>query len=74
MHENKLENIGIRSPLYLKALEKANIDIEQIPDISSVDKLPDNSIISEKLKEWEQKNTLNINSIEPKPLLELKDV
>lgn len=55
LHENKLENIGIRSPLYLKALEKANIDIEQIPDISSVDKLPDNSIISEKLKEWEQK-------------------
>lgn len=74
LHENKLENIGIRSPLYLKALEKANIDIEQIPDISSVDKLPDNSIISEKLKEWEQKNTLKINSIEPKPLLELKDV
>ena len=74
LHENKLENIGIRSPLYLKALEKANIDIEQIPDISSVDKLPDNSIISDKLKEWEQKNTLKINSIEPKPLLELKDV
>lgn len=74
LHENKLENIGIRSPLYLKALEKANIDIEQIPDISSVDKLPNNSIISEKLKEWEQKNTLKINSIEPKPLLELKDV
>lgn len=74
LHENKLENIGIRSPLYLKALEKANIDIEQIPDISSVDKLPDNSIISEKLKEWKQKNTLKINSIEPKPLLELKDV
>ena len=74
LHENKLENIGIRSPLYLKALEKANIDIEQIPDISSVDKLLDNSIISEKLKEWEQKNTLKINSIEPKPLLELKDV
>lgn len=74
LHENKLENIGIRSPLYLKALEKANIDIEQIPDISSVDKLHDNSIISEKLKEWEQKNTLKINSIEPKPLLELKDV
>lgn len=74
LHENKLENIGVRSPLYLKALEKADVDLDQIPDLSSITALPADEQIGQKLKDWEQNNTLKIEKNDSHPLLELKDV
>ncbi len=74
LHEDKLEKAGVRSPLYVKALSKADIDLAQISDLTSVSALPANPEIANKLQTWENTQT------DPKPekegsvLLELKDV
>ncbi len=52
LHENRLEDIGVRSPLYLKALEEAGIDVASIPDLTSVAALPDEAEIDNKLQYW----------------------
>lgn len=74
LHENKLENAGVRSPLFVKALSKANIDLKQISDLTSVSTLPDNLEISEKLQIWENKQVEPNSEKEGSTLLELKNV
>lgn len=74
LHENKLEDIGIRSPLYVKALEKAGIDLTCIPDLTSVEALPNEAEISNKLQYWVDHSTLEGEKEEMTPLLELKGV
>lgn len=55
LHQDLLESVGVRSPLYIKALEKAGVDLKQLPDISSIDALPEEKNIAEKLQSWENK-------------------
>lgn len=43
LHQNKLEDIGVRSPLYLTALFKAGVDLDTIPDLTSIEALPDDA-------------------------------
>lgn len=74
LHENRLEDIGVRSPLYLKALEKANIDIANIPDLTSVAALPDEPEIGHQLQDWVNHSILEGEKEETIPLLELKGV
>ena len=74
LHENRLEDIGVRSPLYLKALEKANIDIANIPDLTSVAALPDEPEIGHQLQDWANHSILEGEKKETTPLLELKGV
>ena len=74
LHENRLEDIGVRSPLYLKALEKANIDIANIPDLTSVAALPDEPEIGHQLQDWVNHSILEGEKKETTPLLELKGV
>ena len=74
LHENRLEDIGVRSPLYLKALEKANIDIANIPDLTSVVALPDEPEIGHQLQDWVNHSILEGEKEETIPLLELKGV
>lgn len=74
LHENRLEDIGVRSPLYLKALEKANIDIANIPDLTSVVALPDEPEIGHQLQDWVNHSILEGEKEETTPLLELKGV
>lgn len=74
LHENRLEDIGVRSPLYLKALEKANIDIANIPDLTSVVALPDEPEIGHQLQDWANHSILEGEKKETTPLLELKGV
>ena len=74
LHENRLEDIGVRSPLYLKALEKANIDIANIPDLTSVVALPDEPEIGHQLQDWVNHSILEGEKKETTPLLELKGV
>lgn len=74
LHENKLEDIGVRSPLYVKALEKAGIDLTSIPDLTSVEALPNEAEISNKLQYWVDHSTLEGEKEETTPLLELKGV
>ena len=74
LHENKLEDIGVRSPLYVKALEKAGIDLTSIPDLTSVEALPNEAEIGNKLQYWVDHSTLEGEKEETTPLLELKGV
>ncbi|MDY2787484.1 MAG: ABC transporter ATP-binding protein [Lactobacillus amylovorus] len=74
LHENRLEDIGVRSPLYLKALEKANINIANIPDLTSVVALPDEPEIGHQLQDWVNHSILEGEKEETTPLLELKGV
>lgn len=74
LHENRLEDIGVRSPLYLKALEKANINIANIPDLTSVAALPDEPEIGHQLQDWANHSILEGEKKETTPLLELKGV
>lgn len=74
LHQDKLESIGVRSPLYIKALKKADIDLNQVSDLSSIDSLPTDSDIKEKLSTWENKQP-NLSIKEPsEPLLTLNKV
>lgn len=74
LHENKLEDIGVRSPLYVKALEKAGIDLTSIPDLTSVEALPNEAEIGNKLQYWVYHSTMEGEKEETTPLLELKGV
>lgn len=75
LHENKLEDVGVRMPLYIKALQEAGVDLSKISDISSISKLPENSKISEKLSLWEKSSSVEqSNKEQPEKLLTLNNV
>lgn len=74
LHENCLEDVGVRSPLYLNALKKANVDLTRIPDLTSVAALPQDPEIAKQLQEWQNNITLSGEKEETHPLLELKGV
>lgn len=74
LHQDLLESVGVRSPLYIKALEKAGVDLKQLPDISSIDALPEEKNIAEKLQSWENKQVPPKQKTEKQPLLTLKNV
>lgn len=74
LHENCLEDVGVRSPLYLNALKKANVDLTRIPDLTSVAVLPQDPAIAKQLQEWQNNITLSGEKEETHPLLELKGV
>lgn len=74
LHNNLLEKNGVRNPLYLSALKKAQIDLNQIPDLTSVNALPDDREIARKLQNWQDKITITGEKEETHSLLELKGV
>ena len=74
LHQNKLEDIGVRSPLYLTALTKAGVDLDAIPDLTSIKALPDDEKIGQKLQKWADDASLTSKKEEKQPLLELKGV
>lgn len=74
LHEDKLEKIGVRSPLYVKALEKAHVDLANIKDLTSVQALPNSPKIQEELASWEKGQTLVKTKNNPTTLLTLKHV
>lgn len=74
LHQNKLEDIGVRSPLYLTALTKAGVDLDAIPDLTSIKALPDDEEIGQKLQKWADDASLTSKKEEKQPLLELKGV
>ena len=74
LHTDKLEKVGVRSPLYVKALEKAGINLLEVPDLTSVKELPESSTIKEKLETWESKQTEPDELDHKKALLKLENV
>ena len=74
LHTDKLEKVGVRSPLYVKALEKAGINLLEVPDLTSVKELPESSTIKEKLEIWRSKQTEPDELDHKKALLKLENV
>ena len=74
LHTDKLEKVGVRSPLYVKALEKAGINLLEVPDLTSVKELPESSTIKEKLEIWKSKQTEPDELDHKKALLKLENV
>lgn len=74
LHQNKLEDTGIRSPLYLTALIKAGVILDKILDLSSIGSLPESSKIKQKLQNWIKQTNQNNKETKKQPLLELKGV
>ncbi|WP_251716286.1 ABC transporter ATP-binding protein [Lactobacillus agrestimuris] len=74
LHTDKLEKVGVRSPLYVKALEKAGINLLEVPDLTSVKELPKSSTIKEKLEIWKSKQTEPDELDHKKALLKLENV
>lgn len=74
LHEDKLEKVGVRTPLYIKAMEKAGVDLNKITEIDNILSLPDNSEISTKLQTWTSSNSNDTTPKNSKPLLALTNV
>src|SRR5699024_12274599 len=62
LHEKCLEDVGVRSPLYLNALKKANVDLTRIPDLTSVAALPQDPAIAKQLQERSEEHTSELQS------------
>lgn len=74
LHENKLEKVGVRSPLYVKALEKAHVNLKQINDLTSVSALPADAKIKDQLQSWSSKQKKETVKSKKTPLLTLQNV
>lgn len=74
LHQDLLESVGVRSPLYVKALTKAGIDLNSLPNLTTIQALPVNDEIKTKLQTWENKQRKTFSSPKKQALLELKHV
>lgn len=54
LRQDILHQAGIRPPLYLEALRQAKISLEQLPDVTSVAKLPTDPTIAQALAKLQQ--------------------
>ncbi|WP_103660662.1 ABC transporter ATP-binding protein [Lactobacillus sp. HT06-2] len=73
LHTHQLEAAGVRSPLFIKALEKAGINLEEVPDLTSVAELPESSVIANHLTAWENTQVAPGITADETPLLTLKN-
>ena len=72
LRQDILQQAGIRPPLYLEALRQAKISLEQLPDVTSVEKLPPDPTIAQALAKLQQAKPAT--SPKNTPQLELHDV
>lgn len=74
LHEDKLEKAGVRTPLYIKAIEKAGVDLNKISEVDNISALPQDQTISTKLQDWANSNSKDIIPNFSTPLLTLTNV
>lgn len=74
LHENSLEKIGVRQPLYLKAMTAANIDLSSIKKLDKITDLPTSDSISKQLENWVDQVPVKENTATHQPLLKLDHV
>ena len=74
LHENSLEKIGVRQPLYLKAMTAANIDLSSIKKLDKITDLPTSDSISKQLENWVDQAPVKENTATHQPLLTLDHV
>lgn len=74
LHDDILEKVGVRQPLYLKAMSAANIDLNSIKKLDKIADLPDSDLIGQKLENWVNTATFKESSTANQPLLKLDHV
>lgn len=74
LHSNTLEKIGVREPLYLKALTAANVNLSSIKELAKISTLPVSEQISDKLATWTKQTKITKKESDNLPLLKLDHV
>ena len=74
LHSHTLEKIGVREPLYLKALTAANVNLSSIKELDKISTLPVSEKISDKLGAWTKQAKITKKETDNLPLLKLDHV
>ena len=74
LHSHTLEKIGVREPLYLKALTAANVNLSSIKELDKISTLPVSEQISDKLAAWTKQTKITKKEADNLPLLKLDHV
>ena len=74
LHSNTLEKIGVREPLYLKALTAADVNLSSIKEVDQISTLPVSEKISDKLAAWTKQAKITKKEVDNLPLLKLDHV
>ena len=74
LHSHTLEKIGVREPLYLKALTAANVNLSSIKELDKISTLPVSEQISDKLGAWTKQAKITKKETDNLPLLKLDHV
>lgn len=74
LHSHTLEKIGVREPLYLKALTAANVNLSSIKEVDQISTLPVSEKISDKLGAWTKQAKITKKEADNLPLLKLDHV
>ncbi|NME19906.1 ABC transporter ATP-binding protein [Lactobacillus johnsonii] len=74
LHSHTLEKIGVREPLYLKALTAADVNLSSIKEVDQISTLPVSEKISDKLAAWTKQAKIPKKEADNLPLLKLDHV
>lgn len=74
LHSHTLEKIGVREPLYLKALTAADVNLSSIKEVDQISTLPVSEKISDKLAAWTKQAKITKKEADNLPLLKLDNV
>lgn len=74
LHSKTLEKIGVREPLYLKALTAADVNLSSIKEVDQISTLPVSEKISDKLAAWTKQAKITKKEVDNLPLLKLDHV
>lgn len=74
LHSHTLEKIGVREPLYLKALTAADVNLSSIKEVDQISTLPVSEKISDKLAAWTKQAKITKKEADDLPLLKLDHV
>ena len=74
LHSHTLEKIGVREPLYLKALTAADVNLSSIKEVDQISTLPASEKISDKLAAWTKQAKITKKEADNLPLLKLDHV
>lgn len=74
LHSHTLEKIGVREPLYLKALTAADVNLSSIKEVDQISTLPVSEKISDKLAAWTKQAKITKKEADNLPLLKLDHI
>lgn len=74
LHSHTLEKVGVREPLYLKALTAADVNLSSIKEVDQISTLPVSEKISDKLAAWTKQAKITKKEADNLPLLKLDHV